>query len=392
MKKTINHPATQASSRPRLLTGIPMKKLCLLSMLAVAIGCNTDKFTGIPTASNFYFVRLTPEAASIAVGQTQQLTLTAFDAGPCSGAPCSPLTPGNPVTVDGVQTFRSTDTLRVKVSSTGLVTGIGVGTASVIATQANQAGSTNGTSVTLADTTVFTVTPTPVALGSLQLAGRATGTPNTIGAGSALPLVTTITSSSGAAVTTVGRPQYYSTRPDVATVNSSGVVSGLNPGTTTILATITVAGVTKTTAYDVVVTLPVAGTVQICGQACQTPVVPGTGIAFTPATITVSATQAKVQGLAGATVVFTVPNNTFTATTTPNNTACFNVTFANPGAAGAVAPSTDSGNIGTGSGTNAPLCSASSGVAVSRSRLFTTPGTYTYTNTTNGATGTIIVV
>ena len=385
MENTINHPATQASSHRRLLTGIPMKKLRLLCILAVATGCNTDKFTGIPTASDFYFVRLNPEAASIAVGQTQQLSLTAFDAGPCSGAPCSPLTPGNPVTVDGVQTFRSTDTLRVKVTSTGLVTGIGAGTASVIATQANKAGSTNGTSVTLADTTVFTVTATPVALGSLQLAGRATGTPNTIGAGSTLPLVTTITSSSGAAVTTVGRPQYYSTRPDVATVSSTGVVSGLNPGTTTILATITVGGVTKTTAYDVVVTLPVAATVQICGQACQAPV-PGTGIAFTPATITVSATQAKVQGLAGATVTFTVANNTFSSTTTPNNTACFNVTFATPGAAGAVAPSTDSGNIGTGSGTNAPLCSGS------RARIFTTPGTYTYTNTTNGATGTIVVV
>ncbi|MDQ3673575.1 MAG: hypothetical protein M3365_04290, partial [Gemmatimonadota bacterium] len=129
--------------------------------------------------------------------------------------------------------------------------------------------------------------------------------------------------------------------------------------------------------------------VLICGQACTTPV-PGTGIAFSPADITVSATQARVQGAAGAIVTFSVPNNTFTATTTPNSTQCFNVTFANPAAAGAVAPSTNSGNIGTG-GTSPPLCSNTTGAARSESRLFTTPGTYTYTNTTNGATGTIVV-
>lgn len=365
-----------------------MKKLGLLCIV-VALGCNTDKFTGIPSASNFYFVRLNPQAASIAVGETQQLSFAAFDAGPCSGGPCSPLTPGNPITVQGAQTFRSTDTLKVKVSPTGLATGITVGSASVIATQENMPGFTSGPSVTLADTTVFTVTAAPVAMGTVTLSGRATGTPNTVGAGSTLALVTTITDASGATVTNVGRPQYYSTKLEIATVSSTGVVSGLNPGTSAILATITVGGVTSTTSFDVIVTRPVAVTVMICGQACTTPV-PGTGIAFTPASITVSATQAQVQGLAGVVVTFTVPNNTFSATTTPNNTQCFNVTFADPAAAGAVAPSTNSGNIGTG-GASPPLCSNASGTARSESRLFTTPGTYTYTNTTNGATGTITV-
>ena len=366
-----------------------MKKLSLLCIV-VALGCNTDKFTGIPSASNFFFVRLNPEAASIAVSETQQLSVTAFDAGPCSPGPCTPSVPGNPITVQGSPKFRSTDTLRVKVdSTTGLVTGIATGTASVIALLQDIPGFTSGPSVTLADTTVFTVTAAPVAIGTVQLSGRATGTPNTVGAGSTLTLVTTITDASGATVTNVGRPQYYSTKPAVATVSSTGVVSGLTLGTTTVLATITVGGVTRTTSFDVIVTPPVAATVMICGQACQTPV-PGTGIAFSPADITVSATQAQVQGLAGVVVTFAVANNTFTATTTPNNTQCFNVTFSNPAAAGAVAPSTNSGNIGTG-GTSPPLCSNTTGTLRSESRLFTTPGTYTYTNTTNGATGTIVV-
>lgn len=384
MEFTTSRPATPASNHLRTLTRTPMKKLGLLCML-VALGCDTDKFTGVPAASNFYFVRLNPEAAAIAVGETQQVSVTAFDAGPCTSGPCSPSTPGNPLTVQGTPTFRSTDTTRVTVSSSGLVTGVAVGSASVIATLQDIPGFTGGPSVTRADTTVFTVTAAPVALGTVQLSGRATGTPNTVGAGSTLALVTTITNSSGATVTNVGRPQYYSTRPEVATVSSTGVVTGLTQGTTTILATITVGGVTQTASYDVTVTPPVAATVMICGQACQP--LPVSGIVFTPSSTTVSATQAQVQGLAGATVTFTVGTNTFSASSTPNNTQCFNVTFANPAAAGAVPPSTDSGNIGTGAAgtSNAPQCSGS------RSRLFTTPGTYTYTNTTNGATGTIVV-
>lgn len=369
-----------------------MKNFGLL-FFALTLGCNADKFTDVPSASNFYFVRLSPEAASIAVSETQQLSVTAFDAGPCSGGPCSPSAPGNPITVQGTPTFRSTDTLRVKVSPTGVVTGITAGSASVIAVLQDIPGFTGGPSVSRADTTVFTVTAAPVALGTVQLSGRATGTANTVGAGSTFPLVTTIANSSGATITNVGRPQYYSTKPEVATVSSTGLVTGLTPGTTTILATITVGGVTRTASYDVIVTQPVAATVMICGQACTTPV-PGTGIAFTPASFTVSATQAQVQGLAGATVTFAVANNTFSATTTPNNTQCFNVTFSNPAAAGAVAPSTNSGNIGTGgAGTsNPPLCSNTGSQALqSQSRLFTTLGTYTYTNTTNGATGTIVV-
>lgn len=384
MQPPISSPATQATDNLRTPTIIPMKKLCFF-LLALTLGCDTDKFVGVPDPAAFYFVRLDPQAASIAVGQTRQLTVTAFDAGPCGGAPCSPLTPGNPITVQQAPLFRSTDTLRVRVSPTGLVTGVAVGTASVIATLQSEPGITSGAAVTRADTTIFTITAAPVQLGGLQLAGRATGTANTVGAGSTLTLTTTITNDAGATVTNVGRPQYYSTKPSVATVSTTGVVTGVSPGNTTIVATITVGDVTRTASYDVIVTQPVSATVVICGQACQAS--PVTGIAFTPATITVSATQALVQGLPGATVTFTVPANTFTASTTPNNTQCFNVTFANPAAAGAVAPSTDSGDIGTGAAgtSNAPLCSGS------RSRRFTTPGTYTYTNTTNGATGSIIV-
>ena len=354
-----------------------MKKLGMLCLIA-ALGCNTEQFTDVPSESNFYFIRLSPEAASIAVGQTQQVSVTAYDAGPCSAAACSPFAPGNPVTVEGLPTFRSTDTTRVRVSSTGLVSGIAAGTASVIARLQNIPGTTNSISVSRVDTTVFTVTATPVSLGTIQLAGRAVGTANTIGAGSTLALVTTITNSGNAAVTNVGRAQYYSGNTTVATVSTTGTVTGVQPGNATIFATITVGGVTRTTTFDVRVTQPVSATVAI------SPAVSGTGVIFFPGSLTVSATQAKVEGRLGAIVAFTVSSTAFSATTTPNNTQCFNVTFATPAAAGAVAPSTSSGNIGVGPA-EAPLCTGT------RSRLFTSPGTYTFTSTTNAASGTIVV-
>ena len=358
-----------------------LRTLGLLFVVA-GVACSTDQFTDVDNnKSDFFYIRLTPEAASIAVGQTQQVTVTAFDAGPCNGSPCSPFAPGNALAVTGTPTFRSTDTTKVKVSATGLVTGIAAGSASIIGTLQDIPGFTNSTSVTRADTTIFTVTATPVALGSVQLAGRATGTANTVAAGSTLALTTTISNSAGTAITNVGRAQYYSSNPAIATVSTTGTVSGLEKGNATILATITVGGVTKTASYDIVVTSAISGTVSIANATS------GTGVLFFPATLTVSATEAKVEGKAGATVAFAVTSGTFTASSTPNNTQCFNVTFANPSAAAAVPPSTNAGNIGVGAASSAdpPLCSGT------QSRLFSTPGTYTFTSSTNGATGTVIV-
>ncbi|MEP6905263.1 MAG: Ig-like domain-containing protein, partial [Gemmatimonadales bacterium] len=195
-----------------------MKKFGLFCVVA-ALGCNTDQFTEVPADSNFYYVRLSPEAASLAVSQTQQLTMTAYDAGPCSGGTCTPFAPGNPLTVVQTPTFRSTDTTKVRVSSTGLVTAVGAGSANVIGTLQDLPGVTDGLSVSRVDTTIFTVTATPVSLGNLQLAGRAAGTPNSVSAASTLALTTTITDATGAAVSTVGRPQYYSSNTAVATIS-----------------------------------------------------------------------------------------------------------------------------------------------------------------------------
>lgn len=375
-----------------------MKIPGILCVVGVLVACNNDKITEIFNQSQFYALRVDPQAVTLAQGGTQQLSVTAFDAS-CAGS-CSPLAPGNPVSVNGIATFRSTDTTVATVNPAGLVTAKAkAGTANIIGTLQDIPGSTSVPSVTLADTTPVTVlpaaTPLPAVSGMTLTSSRSTNA-----VGSTDTLTVTYTDASGATVATqraatnasgIGRPQFYSSDPATATVGSTGIITGVRPGTTTITATNTIGGVTKTATFPITVTDPVSGTFSI------TTATSGSGIIFFPGTLTVSATEAVVEGrpnatTPGAVVTWTVQGttnfpNTFTATTTPNNTDCFNVTFANPAAALATTPTGNSGNIGTGAtgSSNPPLCTGS------QARLFTTPGTYTFTSTTNGATATLIV-
>src|SRR2546430_3523212 len=71
---------------------------------------------------------VTPPAASIPVGSAVQLTATAQDDGGTSVAPSTVM-------------WTSSDTGVAAVSSTGLVTGVGPGTATITATSADQSGS-----------------------------------------------------------------------------------------------------------------------------------------------------------------------------------------------------------------------------------------------------------
>lgn len=415
-----------------------MKKLCLLGFIAAIVACNNDKMTVVLNDSQFFFVRVDPQAVTLAQGGTQALAVTAFDAS-CTGTSCNPLAPGNPITVNGIATFRSTDTTVATVSAAGVITAKAkAGTANIIGALQDIPGNTSLPSVTLADTTPVTVLATgvaPPAVAGMTL----TSSRSTNGAGSGDTLTVTYTDASGATVATqrgstnasgIGRAAFFTSDPSVATVATtvsstgvvtSGVAVGVKPGTTTITATNTVGGVTKTATFPITITDPVTATISI------TTATSGTGIIFFPLTITVSATEAVAEGrpnttTPGAVVSFgvfgtTVFPNTFRpvigaqppdlVTTSPNSTDCFNVTFANAVAVGAApaapqgstVPAGNTGNIGTGSATstNPPLCTApTTGNAFGKdaqARLFATPGTYTFSSTTPGsaASATIVV-
>jgi hypothetical protein len=395
-----------------------MKRPCLLGFAAILVACNNDKMTDVLNQSQFFFVRVDPQAVTLAQGGTQTLTVTAFDAS-CTGTSCNPLAPGNPISVNGIATFRSTDTTVAIVSADGVITARAkAGTANIIGTLQDIPGGTSVPSVTLADTTPVTVLATgatPPAVDNMTL----TSSRSTNGAGSNDTLTVTYTDASGATVATqrgatnatgIGRPAFFTSDPSVATVGATGIVTGVKPGTATIMASNTIGGVTKTATFPITITDPVTATISI------TTATSGTGIIFFPDSITVSATEAVVEGrpnttTPGAVVSFGVVGttlfpNTFTATTTPNSTDCFNVPFANPAAAGAAptapagstVPAGNTGNIGTGTATstNPPLCSVPTGTNAfgkdAQARLFTTPGTYTFTSTTPGSTASGMIV
>ena len=385
-----------------------MKTLCLLGVAALlVVACENDKMTDILNSSQFYYVRVEPQSATLAQGGTQTLAVTAYD-GSCGGANCNPLTPGNPVTYNGTITFRSTDPTVATVDNNGVVTALAkAGTTNIIGTLQNIPGGTSVPSVSLADTTPVTVLAAgvaPPAVSSITL----TSSRSTNGAGSTDTLTVNYIDAGGTTVATqraatnasgLGRPGFFTSDPSIATVGATGIVTGVKPGTATITASTSVGGVVKTATFPITITDPVTATVSI------TTATSGAGIIFFPPTTTVSATEAIAEGRPGAVVTWgvfgtAVFTQTFTATTTPNSTECFNVVFADPAAAGAAptapqgstVPAGNTGNIGDPApvtATNPRLCSIPTGTNAfgkdAQSRLFTTPGSYFFVSNTPGS-------
>src|SRR6266511_2966187 len=196
--------------------------------------------TPVPVAS----VAVSPPTASIQVGQTAQLTATPKDAS------------GNALS-GRVVNWTSSNNSVATVSSSGLVTGLAVGSATITATSEGQSG---GAAVT--------VTAAPVPVASVAVT-PATGS---IPVGQTLQLTATPKDASGNTLTgrTVG---WTSSNTAVATVSTSGLVTGKVAGSVTITATSEgktgSAAVTVTQVPVASVTVsPATATIQI-GQTAQ---------------------------------------------------------------------------------------------------------------------------
>jgi uncharacterized protein YjdB len=185
---------------------------------------NTTVTVVAPVAS----VSVSPSTSLLAIGATAQLTASAFDA---AGAPLT----GRPVV------WSSSNATVATVSATGLVTAVTAGTATITASVDGRLGSA----------TVL-VNPTPVA--SVQVAPA--------GVSLVVNAVQQFTASAFAADGAVltGRPvTWSSTNAAVATVSADGLMTGIAPGSATVVAT--VEGRTATAA--VVVTAPPVSTVTV---------------------------------------------------------------------------------------------------------------------------------
>jgi uncharacterized protein YjdB len=214
--------------------------------------------SSVPVAS----VAVTPTGSQIVVGQTTQLNAEPRDA---SGQPL----------VGRAVSWSSSDPNVASVSSTGLVTAVAPGQATITATSEAAAGtSTIGVSPKPVSSVIISPGQGSVAVGqTLQLSGQ-------------------VTDDQGNVLN--GRPiSFTSGTPAVATVSATGLVTGVAPGTTTITAT----SEGKTGTATVTVTpIPVAK-VEI------TPSTPNVAVGQT-VQLNVSVQGANNQELTGRTVVW----------------------------------------------------------------------------------------
>ena len=162
----------------------------------------TVTVTTIPVAS----VAVTPNASDLVVGQTAQLKAEPRDAS------------GQPLTGRTVVWTTSAPNV-ASVSSTGVVTAIAAGSATISATSEGKPG-----------TATVNVAPKPVSAVVIS-PGQAS-----VVAGQTVQLNAQVTDAQGNVLS--GRPiSFTSSAPAVATVSASGLVTGVTPGSATITAT-----------------------------------------------------------------------------------------------------------------------------------------------------------
>jgi uncharacterized protein YjdB len=175
------------------------------ALVLAACGGGGDGTTPPPTPV-LTTINVSVSASSIAVGATTTATASGVDQ---KGAPIG----------TGVVSWSTSNSGVASVSSAGVVTGVGVGTASIIATAGSKTGQVT-----------VTVSPPPVA------SVRITPSTATVTIGATTQLSAATLDASGATLS--GRTVTWTTSDGTkATVSQAGVVTGITAGTVTISAT-----------------------------------------------------------------------------------------------------------------------------------------------------------
>lgn len=180
--------------------------LLVATIVLSAVSCGGGGEPTIPPLPPVSAVEITPNSASLTVGQTSQLSVSLKD-------------PSGTILSGRSLAWSSANAAVASVSTTGLVTGLASGTTTISVTSEGRTGSA---SVTVLPMPVSTVVVSP-STGSVQ-------------AGQTVQLTATLSDANGGVLS--GRTiAWTSANPAVATVSATGLVSTVAPGAVTISAT-----------------------------------------------------------------------------------------------------------------------------------------------------------
>ena len=246
-----------------------MRKTMVMTMaLVAAVGCGGDGGGG-GTGNDPVLTTLAvaPPTMTLAVQETRTLTVTPRDQ---SGAT---------MTGVGSPTFTSSNQARATVSSGGVVTGVAAGEATITASL------THG-GVTRTGTSVVTVSPPAAVFTTLEVLPATA----TIEVGATQAVTATPRDQGGTAMSGLPAATFTSSDQGKATVSTSGVVTGVAAGQSTITASLTHNGVTRTGTSVITVNAapPTGATVQA-----------GLSTSFSPTTVTIARTASVTWQWAG---------------------------------------------------------------------------------------------
>ena len=187
-----------------VVTGVSAGTVTITATIEGKSGAATVTVAPVPVAS----VTVTPTAPNVSVGQTVQLTATAYS-----------LT--GQVLTGRTVTWSTTAAAIATVSASGLVTGVGAGTAVITATIEGKSASSTVTVSAVPQGQIATVTISPSSA--------------TVNVAWTTNLTATARNSNGNIISGVTFT-WSSSNASIATVSSTGVVTGVAPGTATIYA------------------------------------------------------------------------------------------------------------------------------------------------------------
>ncbi|MGA2743653.1 MAG: Ig-like domain-containing protein [Candidatus Sulfotelmatobacter sp.] len=204
------------ASRRRRWLCVPVS--CLVLSLAIAItGCGS-----VPAAVTVKSISLAPASANIAAGATQQFTATAT------------YSDGSTANISSTATWTVATPAVATVTSSGLTTGAAAGSAMVTASLSGIIGSAS-----------LTVMASTVTLASISVAPSSVS----IAAGATQQFTATATYSDGSTANVSSTATWTVATPVVATVNSSGLATGITAGSTAVTASLS--GITGSASFTV---------------------------------------------------------------------------------------------------------------------------------------------